>query len=199
LRLKGTCECKSTIFATSKFVILRTKVFGIVFLFLLVVPFSTLFLVLKNQQKQVRREVKWRMIAGIDKSELVLLKFSTTQTEKELVWKHAREFQYNGEFYDIVEKETHTDSVFYWCWWDHEETALNRKLENLVASHWNKDPVQKNKKETIQKLFKSMFFEQESVSDTAVIPSINRLVCCRFLDWLPDASLRSNDPPPKFA
>jgi len=140
---------------------LRIKIFSLAFLFLLVVPISTVFLVLKSQQKQVRREVKWKMIAGIDKSELEFLMFSKHDAENMLQWKHKREFQFQGEFYDVVEKETRGDSVVFWCWWDHEETKLNRKLDNLLASHFNHDPTHKNKKDSLQKLFKTLYFEHQ--------------------------------------
>ena len=71
--------------------------------------------------------------AGIDKKELVLLKFSKKDTEKKLSWKHGHEFEYNRQMYDIVETAVKGDTVFYRCRKDHEETRLNRQLKELVA------------------------------------------------------------------
>ncbi len=73
------------------------------------------------------------MIAGLDQEELVLLKFSKEETQSELRWEHSKEFEYKGQMYDIVSKEIKEDSIFYRCWWDHEETLLNKKLTKLVA------------------------------------------------------------------
>ena len=58
------------------------------------------------------------MIAGIDKSELVLFKFSKEETTTKLNWKHAKEFEFNQQMYDVVEKQVSKDSIHYWCWWD---------------------------------------------------------------------------------
>lgn len=93
----------------------------------------TIALYLQYEKSVVHREVKWKMIAGLDQEELVLLKFSNEETKTELRWEHSKEFEYKGQMYDIVSKEIKADSVFYRCWWDHEETLLNKKLTKLVA------------------------------------------------------------------
>ena len=151
---------------------LRPKIFSIIFLFFLVAPVTTVYLVLRNQQKQVRREVKWKMIAGIDKSELVLLTFKQAEIKNKLSWKHDREFQFKGEFYDIVQKEVHGDSVSYWCWWDNEETHLSQKLEHIMANHWNQNPTHKQKKEGIQKLLKSLFIDSISERTPVLVAQV---------------------------
>lgn len=115
---------------------------------------------LKNQQKQVRREVKQKMIAGINKDELILLTFQKSELKTKLKWKHRREFQFQGEFYDIVEKRIQGDSISYWCWWDNEETLLSRKLDHLMALHWSQDKNHKQDKEQIDYFYKSLYFEE---------------------------------------
>ena len=155
-------QANSVIFAFHKQNLLRAQFFGVLFLLLLVVPITACFVVLKNQQRQIRKEVKWKMIAGIDKNELVLLKFSKKEINTTLNWKHNREFQFQNEFYDIVEKRVHKDSVYYWCWWDNEETQLSRKLDELTSMYWKKNPDHKQKKEGLQKLFKNLFYEKQS-------------------------------------
>ena len=51
------------------------------------------------------------MIAGIDKKELVFFEFSHTENQQKLKWKHSKEFEFNGEMYDVVKKITSTDSI----------------------------------------------------------------------------------------
>lgn len=99
----------------------------------------TVFLYLQYEKSVVRRDVKWKMIAGLDPEELVLLKFSQWETETKLRWKHSKEFEYNGQMYDIVSKEIKGDSIFYRCWWDHEETLLNKKLKILASKAFDQD------------------------------------------------------------
>ena len=107
----------------------------------------------------VRKEVKSEMLAGIDKSELVFFTFSLIDTKTKLDWKHSKEFEYNGEMYDIVEK-THTkDSIQYLCWWDHEETKLSKQLSKLLVSAFQSDAPSKNKKEQIVNFYKSIYFQ----------------------------------------
>lgn len=97
------------------------------------------------------------MIAGIDKCELVLLKFSKTETTTELKWKHSKEFEFNNQMYDIVDKITTKDSVKYWCWWDHEETKLSKQLSKLLVGAFQSDVPSKDKKQQIVSFYKSLF------------------------------------------
>lgn len=115
---------------------------------------------LQYQKKQIKRELKRKLIAGIDKSELVLLKFTKSQKEKELDWEHAKEFKYKGEFYDVVETKEQGDSVFYWCWWDCEETRLYQKLDELVASAFGSNMQHKHNVNRLNEFFKSLYFSE---------------------------------------
>ena len=74
------------------------------------------------------------MIEGIDQEELTLLRFATENVENVLRWEHDGEFEYKGEMYDVVKREVRDDSSYFWCWWDHEETALNKKLQEWVCA-----------------------------------------------------------------
>src|SRR5688572_27780769 len=105
-----------------------------IFLFLsLTVPFAGTYTWLQYHKHQTKRAIKWRMIAGMQGEELELLKFSKAETQTKLRWEHSREFEYNSQMYDVVAVITKADSVFYWCWWDNEETLLNKQLGQLVA------------------------------------------------------------------
>ncbi|PTB91022.1 hypothetical protein C9994_16285, partial [Marivirga lumbricoides] len=109
------------------------KVFASISLFIILfAPGLITYSWLSHQKRAVKHEVKWKMIAGMDKNELVLLKF-TSEEAKVLKWEHAKEFEYQNEMYDVVEQQTIGDTTYYWCWWDHEETALNKQLSLLVV------------------------------------------------------------------
>jgi hypothetical protein len=114
------------------------------------------------EKRKVKKEIKWRMIDRMDKAELVLLKFTKEQAEAELEWEHSREFEYNGQMYDVVEKSEYGDTTYYYCWWDHEETKLNRLLSELVSNTMGKNPLNKERQERLNTFLKSLFYLEKS-------------------------------------
>jgi hypothetical protein len=138
---------------------LKNFLFAILFLLSFGMPFSGTCYFLKQQKRMVKKEIKKQIIAGIDKNELVCLIFANTEVQTGLRWEHAKEFEFNGEMYDVVESETIGDSTHFWCWWDHEETKLNIRLRRLVADHINSDPLSKRRQERLDNFLKSLFAE----------------------------------------
>jgi len=104
----------------------------ILIIFGLVIPYTSFFISLNYNKIQIKKQIKKSIIAGIKKEELVFLKFSNKETQTILKWKHSKEFEFENQMYDIVSFEIKTDSIFYWCWLDHAETALNKKLNLLT-------------------------------------------------------------------
>ncbi len=125
------------------------RIGSILLILILIVPFYGTWSWLELQKKKVKKAVKWRIIEGIDRSELVLLSFTHHESEILLRWIHSREFEFNDEMYDIVETLSDPDSVHYWCWWDNEETKLNRELKGVVTSLFGKSS---NNNEKINRL-----------------------------------------------
>lgn len=136
---------------------MRNNIFGILLFISLVTPIATTFIFFQFQKKQIKREVKWRIIAGINKDELVLLKFTEKEKKTQLNWKHAKEFEYNGEMYDIVETEVNDDTTSYWCWWDYEETKLNKHLKELVSFACGNNAKNQENQRRLFKFFKSLY------------------------------------------
>ena len=134
------------------------KAVSILLIFSVVSPFWLFFSILQFEKHSLKKEIKRNIIAGINKSELVLLKFSKEEIKTKLRWEHSKEFEYNNEMYDIVESEAKNDSIFYWCWWDYEETNLNKKLDMLVkhASGMNKKNTEQANR--ITNFFSSFYY-----------------------------------------
>lgn len=113
-----------------------------VFLF----PFAARYTGIKYQVYHTKKKIKRQMIAGIDRSELVVMKFSKAEADGKLNWKHSKEFELGGEWYDIVYTDTLAeDSLQYWLFWDYEETKLNKELAKLVAEAFSHDVPTKEK------------------------------------------------------
>ena len=85
-----------------------------------------------HRQKEIRKEVKHQLIAGLDDS--ALTHFSFTEDElASLEWKHEKEFKFEGYMYDIVKRQIKGDQYHFWCWKDDKETALYQQFESLLA------------------------------------------------------------------
>lgn len=134
-------------------------------------PLQWAFWTFKVQKKLIKREIKHRIIEGIDSLELTELRLSKVQVETELRWEHAKEFEFRGQMYDVVRKTETADSVVYVCWWDHEETRLNKKLNLLTALSMNKQPDSNRRKEKLERFL--TFFHQ--------IPDESLPICFNFL------------------
>ena len=179
---------------------MQKRIIAISLLFILFAPVVTIFLYLQYEKKVVRREVKWKMIAGLDQEELVLLKFSKEQTETELRWEHSKEFEYKDQMYDIVSTEIKGDSIFYRCWWDHEETALNKRLKKLVVKAFDQDENKRDAHLNLHVYLWSFFYTE--ILDWEMIPSQKVFIVYEdFIHAKHFTSLRISPPtpPPKLS
>lgn len=124
----------------------------------LLLPLLTTYTWLQWEKHQMKRQLKWKMIAGIDRKELCTLHFSVAEAKELLRWEHSREFEYAGFMYDIVEKEERADSVFYICWPDNEETALNLQLQEILKDAFGRSPAQREGKARVFRFLDSLYF-----------------------------------------
>lgn len=112
---------------------------------------------LRYQKSEVRQEVEERKERGFAEEELVQLQFSKVETQTLLRWEHAAEFEYQGQMYDIIRSEAKGDSVYYWCFWDEEETRLNQEIAELEKDLFDTDPQRQEKQERLQQFYKSLY------------------------------------------
>ncbi len=137
------------------------------------------------------------MIAGLDKNELVLFKFTDTEAQTELNWEHSKEFEYKGQMYDVVEKLIQGDTIYYWCWWDHEETKLNKQLDRLLANVLGDNPQRQEKKSQLADFFKKLFYE--SPKNQTVLITKQRIRHFAYTEDLPSIYILPPVPPPCFS
>ena len=159
-----------------------------------------MFLYLHFEKAALKREIKWKMVAGIDQNELVLLKFSKEEAEKQLRWEHSKEFEYEGQMYDVVSKEIKGDTIYYRCWWDHEETALNKKLQELVAQTFDKDKDKQRTQKQLTNYFQSCFcstlFEWQATVPEDLVEIYQTIV---YEDNFSTIRLSPPTPPPQYS
>gem|GEM_PF-402666 len=97
-------------------------------------------LVLHGRKMAVKHQVARHIVRGVADDGLVLLKFTKEESRTLLRWEHPREFEFDGQMYDIVETIDLGDSVHYRCWWDKAETALNERLRALALRALGESP-----------------------------------------------------------
>ena len=107
----------------------------------------------------IRHEVKRKIKEGVDKEELVLLKFTDNQAKILLRWEHSREFEYEGQMYDVIERKKVGDTTYYFCWWDHKETKLNKQLTALTSEALQHNSERQERQNRLLNYFKSLFLE----------------------------------------
>ena len=164
---------------------------------MLIAPAVVTYSWLQQRKRVVKKEVKWKMIAGIDKSELVLLKFSKAEMASKLKWKHSREFEFNNQMFDVVDIVVSKDSIKYWCWWDFKETKLNKQLDDLLVGVYENDSESEEKQNLVYKFYKSLYL-QPVFSWLPFIDKNHTIVVNMCDDFYQSKSLILDLPPPNI-
>ncbi len=173
---------------------MKRRIYVLLFLFSLAAPFAGSYLWLQHQKAQIKKQVKWDLISGMDKADLVLFGFSLTELET-LRWEHDREFEYLGEMYDVVAVEKDGDTNWYWVWWDHKETRLNQHLEKLVTQAWAGDPLQKKNKDRLISFVKNLYCTP-AISFNPLMPASIKNIPPPYLNLYSSVLAIHNSPPP---
>jgi len=149
---------------------LRFKIYSLFLIFCFSAPIALTYFAFQIQKKKVKKEIKRRMIAGMDRDELVLLSFSSIDRLNKLEWEHAKEFKYQGVMYDVESRESCGDIINYWCWKDDEETKLNKDLDHLVHYALQTDDERKDTQNRLFDFFKVFYI------DTTTIIELQRIL-----------------------
>jgi hypothetical protein len=120
-------------------------------------PFLGTHIFFRYNKNKIRKEIAGKIHSGPDKKDLVLLKFAEEEAETKLNWKHADEFEFKGQMYDIVEKDQEGDTTWYYCFKDDTETRLNREKDSLLASAIGRDPRQKSQTDRLTDFLKTVY------------------------------------------
>lgn len=122
----------------------------------LTVPFLASWQFLAGRIRQVKEEVSRNIHTDKYEEEKVLLKFTSEDSSK-LYWEHSREFEYNGEMYDVIRFEKKGDTIWYYCYWDKKETKLKRDRAQLVIRILPPTDQQQKSQNCINQFFKTLY------------------------------------------
>jgi len=176
----------------------KSLISGLVIVCFLADPVVGVLAWLHCKKTGVRKEVSERMAAGIEKDQLVVLKFSKEEARTLLRWENAGEFELNNEMYDVAETQTLGDTIFYWCWPDEKETRLNRRLEELSTLALRIKPKIGDKNSPLISGLRSLVCR---VVDQWEIPELERLFDrrCPFFNSYFSVAIPPPTPPPELA
>tara|TARA_B100000508_G_scaffold141092_1_gene146377 strand:+ start:21042 stop:21512 length:471 start_codon:yes stop_codon:yes gene_type:complete len=115
---------------------------------------------MSSERQAIRKKVKHQIMEVTSNDELISFTFDQADTSKVLRWKHSKEFEYNNEMYDVVRREYHGDQVTYFLWWDHDETKLNRKVNQLASSLFDRSPTKERSSQQLSFFLSQLYTEE---------------------------------------
>jgi hypothetical protein len=130
-----------------------------------------------------------------DPHELLEFTFHLKDTSTLLRWEHSKEFEYDQQMYDIVERSYLGDSVTYLCWWDHAETALNKELAATVFNMLKQNPIKSKAQDKWLTFYKSLFCSSRELALTKDFESISNDQF-RYINIFSGIKLKPPFPPP---
>ena len=155
------------------------------------------WLIFKIQQYQVREAMIERIKEGVPDEELTLLKIPQASEQAGYIFQliYDREFRYEGKMYDIVRREIHGDTTWYYCISDEAETVLFANLNEVVNREVNQNPRRKQQSEKLQQLLNPFFVVNPNQSHLVVSSKESELTNYQFAlqTWINTPSV----PPPQ--
>jgi hypothetical protein len=159
------------------------KYFGIAILMFMLMPFLATLLWVKGEQYAAKKHVKRSIMYNTPKDELIRFDFQLSDTVL-LNWKHNKEFEWQGEMYDIIYREYHNDGVIYYAWHDARETALNNQMARLYRSIFFSTENNSNQDICLQLILKGWLCEQLENNNFAKTISEEKRVDYSYFDVL---------------
>lgn len=90
------------------------------------------FLWLQHRKETIKREVAKEIQRGLEKEQIIVLKFSLEELRTKIKWRGAKEFEFNHELYDVVDSASEDDKILFWCWRDQEETKIEKEIDAAI-------------------------------------------------------------------
>jgi hypothetical protein len=99
--------------------------------------------------------------------------------------------------FDVVMADTCDNEINFYCYLDHEETELNKKIKNLIQNIANQNPIPKNDKDLIIDFFKSLYFVKND-NFALFIQNQKRIDCFTSNTKIKMVSITLFSPPPQY-
>ena len=106
------------------------------------------------EKSKIRQKVKTKIKEGVPAHELHFFSFSKPDWERVEKKERGKEIILNGEYYDVVRKNTSADSIHVEAIHDEEEKVLFAKLEQEIGAHWQTVPKRDSPAKQLADFFK---------------------------------------------
>lgn len=161
-------------------------------------PVSLSFLLYYQQLRAIKKEVKQELIANTPKSDLVIFSFLMQDEDfQNLRWHDGHEFEWNNKMFDLVAADTLGSMVYYTCFPDKQETALNAKFKIQLQDRYTKDRGKKNKSVQICAMFLSLFSQNHSTELPSLTYTFSNTLHISKTTYT-EPFLQNLGPPPEF-
>lgn len=172
------------------------SIYSVIFLILMVLPFVGAWIWLEGRMHAARYDARIAMSATDQEESLVLWKFTQQEVNTVLRWEHDREFEYDGEMYDVVRSEAHGDTTWYWCHHDRKETKVRKALASFVAAWMGAGPQQQQDQQRLFDFFKSLY-SSNAPQVAHLLPDIGPIPAVPFTGQLLEIAASPDAPPPR--
>ncbi|GIV35202.1 MAG: hypothetical protein KatS3mg031_2737 [Chitinophagales bacterium] len=163
----------------------------------LILPFGATYGILQIEKYRVKENIKYQLLKGIEREQLVLLKFTSDEAARMLHWEHDYEFEYNGNWYDVVDRIDSAGVILFYCWPDYKETIIRRQLTELIRSVMGQNPLNKERQERLFS-FLSNLFAEEGLSEISLFHAAQLCLLGNIAFVLPAGVTSQTEPPPEF-
>lgn len=109
-----------------------------------------------HARRLAKKEARSKFLSGVSNREFIQIQI-TRESERELEWKHSKEFRFRGHMYDIISVQSNSFGTVYTVWPDAKESALYRKFQSFLNDFAGGQPLEKGKSLLIQNLLKACY------------------------------------------
>lgn len=172
---------------------------SILFVTLLLLQSVVSIFVYDSQLKSIRRKFKWEKLFSLKNEQLTLVKVAKSLEEKpnqQFTRIHGREFRFLGEMYDIVRKTAHTDTTYYYCFHDGDESEVVRSINQWMHDNFGDNNNSKDKSKPIKDAFKQPYISNKSTF--TFIPEVRFIKIVHAPQLYTSVSSGNVAPPPEL-
>jgi hypothetical protein len=154
-------------------------------------------MMLKFQKRLIRNSVKELIYSGLSNSELSRIVVTTSDSDN-LLWHHHDEFEFQGNMYDLVSKESFNDSIVYLCFLDEKESEVSIYIDQQAKSIWSHSPFA-NDFETKLVDFIQKVFPPENIMDFPIGDLDTQDLCLDYILCVSEGINVIFSPPPEVS
>jgi hypothetical protein len=98
------------------------------------------YAILSYERYEIREKVEQKLLNSLKKSELICIVENAENLSK-IIWERPeKEFEFEGNLYDVVYSENILGITHYYCLSDKDETKLEAKIDKLLENQTEKSP-----------------------------------------------------------